>query len=55
MQLVELVEIQLRSRTILRHTGHLRTVLLLCPESELKVLSSRSVHLDQTQGADAHI
>lgn len=62
MQLIRLVEIQLRSRTILRRSGHLRTVLLLSPESELnletKVLFLRPVYLEQTQRAalrDVHI
>lgn len=62
VQLIRLVEIQLRSRTILRRSGHLRTVLLLSPESELnletKVLFLRPVYLEQTQRAalrDVHI
>lgn len=62
MQLIRLVEIQLRSRTILRRSGQLRTVLLLSPESELnletKVLFLRPVYLEQTQRAalrDVHI
>lgn len=62
MQLIRLVEIQLRSRTILRRSDQLRTVLLLSPESELnletKVLFLRPVYLEQTQRAalrDVHI